>query len=273
MKFISSSLPPAVLPDTAWWFIFKKDEILLSDSGKGPCIPLISGPEALQVDPVRTQYLGLLDDRPCYAAEIGAQEGVIEGVTFQPLRALFGTIPDDLFNVAFRAAMILHWDKTQQFCGQCGGKTRPSGTERAKVCGVCGATSYPRISPAIIVAVINDRSILLAHSNRFTHDFYSVLAGFVEPGETLEECVAREVKEEVGIDIRNIRYFGSQPWPFPDSLMIGFIADYAGGEITVDNHEVCEARWFTASNLPKIPGKISISRQLIDWFVENYSSL
>ncbi len=132
----------------------------------------------------------------------------------------------------------------------------------------CNLTNYPRVSPAIIVAIIRDNQILLARNRRFKGGFFSVLAGFAEPGESLEECVAREVNEEVGIAVKNIRYFGSQPWPFPNSLMVGFIADYAGGRINVDKTEIIEAAWFSAQNLPPIPPKISIARQLIDWFVE-----
>ncbi|MFH1481427.1 MAG: NAD(+) diphosphatase, partial [Pseudomonadota bacterium] len=127
---------------------------------------------------------------------------------------------------------------------------------------------YPRLSPAIIVAVLKNDQILLAHSQRFPGQFYSVLAGFVEPGETLEECVQREVHEEVGITVKNIRYFGSQPWPFPDSLMIAFTAEYAGGEIRIDKSELTDAGWFSADHLPAVPSRISIARQLIDWFSE-----
>ena len=129
---------------------------------------------------------------------------------------------------------------------------------------------YPRLSPAIIVAVINDNRILLAHADRFASGLYSVLAGFVEPGEAFEECVKREVKEEVGIMVKNIRYFGSQPWPFPNSLMVGFTADYDSGKISIDGIEIKDAGWFKANDLPRIPGKISIARRLIDWFVERY---
>jgi NAD+ diphosphatase len=143
--------------------------------------------------------------------------------------------------------------------------------ERAKICPKCGLVAYPRLSPAVIVAVLRDNCILLAHSHRFPAKFYSVLAGFVEPGETLEECVEREVYEEVGIRVRAIRYFGSQPWPFPDSLMIAFTANYAGGEIRIDHSEIADANWFSANDLPHIPPKISIARQLIDWFLEKES--
>jgi NAD+ diphosphatase len=139
--------------------------------------------------------------------------------------------------------------------------------ERCMVCHDCGLTNYPRISPAIIVLVRRQGQALLAHSARFPSAFYSTLAGFVEPGETLEETLEREVREESGISVTNIRYFGSQPWPFPHSLMVGFTADFAGGEIVVDGKEIMDARWFSADQLPEIPPKLSIARQLIDAWV------
>ena len=163
----------------------------------------------------------------------------------------------------------MHWNQNHQYCGKCGGLTRNRANERAKFCPKCGWINYPRLSPAIIVAVRKDHQILLAHSQRFSGKFYSVLAGFVEPGETLEACVEREVREEVGITLKNISYFGSQPWPFPDSLMIAFTAEYAGGDIKIDTSEITDAGWFSVDSLPPIPSKISIARRLIDWFSEN----
>jgi NAD+ diphosphatase len=177
---------------------------------------------------------------------------------------------DHLFSLAGRAIQIVNWNQTHQFCGRCGTRTDDKLDERAKICPKCGLISFPLLSPAIIVAVVQGSRILLAHANHFPDGFYSVLAGFVEPGETLEECVQREVQEEVGLQLKNIRYFGSQPWPFPHSLMIAFTAEYAGGQITTDGMEIRDAGWFTAHDLPLIPGKISIARRLIDWFVEDY---
>jgi NAD+ diphosphatase len=129
---------------------------------------------------------------------------------------------------------------------------------------------FPRISPAVIVLVERQEKVLLARASRFTENLYSVLAGFAEPGETLEDTVMREIREEVGVEVSDIRYFGSQPWPYPDSLMIGFTASWAAGEIAADNDEITDARWFTVDNLPKIPDKLSISRSLIDWFIEKH---
>lgn len=144
-------------------------------------------------------------------------------------------------------------------------------TERAKECPDCGLLSYPRISPAIIVLVMKEDRLLLARAHRHPPGFYSVLAGFVEPGENLEEAVAREIREEVGIEVEDICYFGSQPWPFPDSLMIAFTCRYSSGDITLEEDELQDAGWFSPSDLPPIPPKISIARQLIDWFVAEHN--
>ena len=207
----------------------------------------------------------------CYCAEISAETPLPAGLIADGLRALFPRLGDLLFSIAGRGIQVVAWERTHRFCGQCGAPTVDDPHERAKRCPACGLTSYPRISPAIIIAVVRksdggDR-LLLARSHRFPPGRYSVIAGFVEPGETLEECAQREVGEEVGIRIRDIRYFGSQPWPFPNSLMIAFTAEYDGGEITPEESEIAEAGWFPADALPDIPLRMSISRRLIDCFV------
>ena len=191
-----------------------------------------------------------------------------EGMSFMVLRSLLGLIDDDTFRVAGLASQIINWDNTHRYCGQCGTLMEVKKDERAKICPKCGFVSFPRISPAIITAVIKDSCILLARAHRFPPGLYSVLAGFVEPGETLEECLKREVREEVGIEVKNIMYFGSQPWPFPHSLMIAFTSDYAGGEINIDKNELGDAGWFSSSNLPQIPIRGTIARELIEWFLE-----
>ena len=160
----------------------------------------------------------------------------------------------------------LDWDRTHQYCGRCGTKTIDAEGERAKRCPNCGLSNYPRLSPSIIVRINRGDEILMARAFRFPPGMYSVLAGFVEPGETLEEAVEREVWEEVRIRVKNIRYFGSQPWPFPHSLMLGFTAEYAGGEIEIDQVEIEDAGWYSAANLPQLPPRLSIARRLIDDF-------
>ena len=189
-------------------------------------------------------------------------------MTLEYIRELYGILDDGLFDAAITALQFVNWDNVYLKCVRCGGQLIPSDAEPARVCSRCEYKHFPVISPAIITAVVREGKLLLAHAPRFPDDMYSVIAGFVEPGETLEECVLREVSEEVGIRVNNIRYFGSQPWPFPHSLMLGFTADYESGEIVIDNVEITEAGWFEPDNLPRIPGRISIARRLIDWFVQ-----
>jgi NAD+ diphosphatase len=186
------------------------------------------------------------------------------------LRRLYGRLDESLIWLAGRAVQLVDWERTHQFCGRCGAPTHTAPNERVKLCPHCGHTSYPRLSPAMIVRVTregrNGREILMARNKRAKIPMYSVLAGFVEPGETLETCVRREVREEVGVEVENIRYFGSQPWPFPNSLMIAFTADYAGGEIVLQESELVDAQWFTADNLPPYPPPMSIANRLIEDF-------
>lgn len=222
--------------------------------------------------PLREQYLGHLDNRPFYAVEVPPDFSVFGGRYFPNVRDLYGQVSECELALAAFAVCIIDFDRTTTFCGQCGAKTRQSRIERAKVCDHCGLVTYPRTSPAIIVLVRNQNRILLARSPRFPPDLFSLIAGFVEPGENLEEAVCREVMEEVGIRITNIRYAASEPWPFPHSLMVGFTADYAGGEIVTDNNEIVAADWFDRGHLPILPSPVSLSRALIDFWIKECDS-
>ena len=268
MLFKPEFKAPDSQPESALWFIFNEGSLLTRIKKEQFRIPYSADIASLPVSLSHEIYLGTLDGHPCYAGALENGDRLDESFKLKNLRALFGLIPDDFIWIAGRANQLVHWHLTHRYCGKCGQKTKDKRDERAKICPGCQNVNYPRLSPAVIVAVVKDDRILLARNKRFKLPFYSVLAGFVEPGESLEECVAREIKEEVGIDVKNIRYFGSQPWPFPDSLMIGFTADHAAGEITVDGSEIIEAAWFSKDNLPKIPPKISIARQLIDGFAQ-----
>jgi len=217
----------------------------------------------------RVQYLGHRGNTPVYTAELGEGTRLPSGLEYSGVRELFGKIPDEELALAGLAVQIIDFDRTTQFCGRCGAHTVQPRTERAKRCPACELITYVRLSPAVIVLVRNGDRILLARSPRFPQEMHSILAGFVEPGENLEHAVHREVKEETGIEVTGLRYFGSEPWPFPNSLMIGFVADYAGGEITVDNNEIVSAGWFDRENLPVLPAKMSIARALIDSWIEN----
>jgi NAD+ diphosphatase len=271
MSFEPEFTLPATESDRSLWFIFHKGKLLTKAGGEGQLIPRSRDLANADISPIHKHYLGKLDGLPCYAAVLADNHISSDGFEIEDLRRLFGRLEEELIWVAGRANQLVDWSQSHQFCGRCGHATENKQDERAKICPQCSLVNYPRVSPAIIVAVIKDHQILLGSNRRFKGGFYSVLAGFAEPGESLEECVAREVNEEVGIAVKNIRYFGSQPWPFPNSLMVGFIADYAGGRINVNPSEIVEAAWYSAQDLPKIPPKISIARQLIDWFVDNHS--
>ncbi len=266
-QFIISADPPDESTEPAWWFIFFKRKLLVSAEGLEPAVPLILNLTDLGIDSNGEIYLGTLEGRPCFGAVFSDPAKAPAGLNFQDLWHLYGRLDPDFIPIAFRGLHLLDWSHKTRFCKRCGSAMQPKPGPPARECPQCGYLSFPRISPAVIVLVERENQCLLASSPRFKGDFYSVLAGFAEPGETLEETVAREVYEETGIEVTDIRYFGSQPWPFPDSLMIGFTARYAGGEIRVDGEEILDARWFTPDQLPNIPGKISIARQLIDWFV------
>jgi NAD+ diphosphatase len=275
MEFLPSYQLDRKSDQPAHWFAFSGYKLLVEKSEKGFRIPLALDLASFNLALVRNQYLGLLNGRPCYSAECSPTALAPENMAFKGLRGLFGDLGEKLFNLAGRALQIMNWDRTHQFCGQCGTPTADKTDERAKVCVQCGLVHYPHMSPAIIVAVRKREQILLARASRFPEGLYSVIAGFVEPGESLEECLRREVREETGIEVDNIRYFGSQAWPFPNSLMVGFTADYAAGEIAIDRHEIMDAGWFSAKSLPTIPEKLSIARRLIDYSlaeIDPYSS-
>jgi NAD+ diphosphatase len=268
MPFVSDFKAPPEAPETALWFLFHDQRLLVKHEEDHFLIPESPDLEELNLDPVRKQFLGWLGEHSCYTGELPDGNQISSAFAFIGLRALLARLEADVIQAAGLANQLVHWNRNHQYCGKCGNLTENKTDERARNCPQCGLINYPRLSPAIIVAVLKDNQILLAHSQRFPAEFYSVLAGFVEPGETLEACVKREVLEEVGITVKNIRYFGSQPWPFPDSLMVAFTAEYAGGEIRIDNSEITDAGWFSWNELPAIPPKISIARQLIDWFSE-----
>jgi NAD+ diphosphatase len=268
LRFTSGVVAPKEKLDAAWWFAFQGDKILVQPESSQVRVPCIVDFAELGLPVVRQNYIGRLDGRHCYAVELPEGATAPKGMTFEGLRRIYGRIDEDLFSVAGRAVQIVDWDRTHQFCGRCGVRTRIHPTERARECPQCGILYFPRLAPAIIVLVQRGREILLARARRFPTAMYSTIAGFVEPGETLEEAVVREVREETGISVKEIRYFGSQPWPFPHSLMIGFTASYASGQIMLSDEENVDAGWFTVDNMPSLPEKISIARRLIDSFLE-----
>ncbi|MDB5057133.1 MAG: diphosphatase [Chloroflexi bacterium] len=263
--FIPAVEPANQEPGPVWWFAFQEDKLLVLHSDGEIRLPDL---EQLELSPTRRHYLGALGGQGCYVVEIAGNVALPDNTSLEGLRGLFGRLDEDLFGVAGRALQIVTWDRTHQFCGRCGSPTELVPGERARKCPVCGLTAYPRISPAVIMQVTKGDQILLARGLNFAEGMYSTPAGFVEPGETLEEAVAREIEEETGVIVDNIRYFGSQPWPYPHQMMIGFTASWAAGEIQIDPNEIADAQWFNRRSMPHIPPRMSISRRLIDDYLE-----
>tara|TARA_B100001540_G_C15655285_1_gene573009 strand:- start:93 stop:926 length:834 start_codon:yes stop_codon:yes gene_type:complete len=215
------------------------------------------------------QFLGFLNNKPCYLSELTSESKIDDGTMLTPLRNLLGRIPDSLFTVCSRSIQLSEWYKNNQFCGACGSKMQRHNSERAMFCTCNNLLIYPKISPCIIVLVTKGEELLLAHNKNFPGAFYSTLAGFIEAGESAESAIHREIYEEVKIKVKNIRYYGSQSWPFPSQLMLGYHAEYLEGDITPDGEEIDSADWFNYKKLPQVPtGNISISGQLIESYIE-----
>jgi NAD+ diphosphatase len=268
MPFVPAVLQPAVLSDRPLWFVVQGSGIVVRADEDAVALPDAVDLALWGLDHRQAHYLGRIDERDCFAVEGDAVKPAAPWTT-DGLRALHERLDEVVFGVAGRAVQIVHFASVHRFCGRCGTATARDVGERCMRCPRCELTVYPPISPAIIVLVRRGAEALLAHSGRFATGFYSTLAGFVEPGESLEATLRREVREEVGVEITNIRYFGSQPWPFPHSLMVGFVAEHASGDIVVDGEEIKDARWFRADALPPIPPRLSIARKLIDaWIAE-----
>jgi NAD+ diphosphatase len=256
--------PPEKVTGPAIWFVFRKSEILIVPGADSPALPCCADIGEHGLAPQRNQYLGTYGDKHCYAVEIHESAELPQGWAALGLRDLFGLVDITLATLSGRAYQLLEWDRNHQYCSRCGTPTELRTDERSRTCPACRYTTYPPVSPAIMILITNGDKLLLARKASFPKGRFSALAGFVEPGEMLEDTVIRETREEVGVEVKNIRYFGSQPWPFPHSLMVAFTAEYAGGEIRPDGVEIEEARWFGVDELPKLPGSISISRRLID---------
>jgi NAD+ diphosphatase len=209
-------------------------------------------------------FVGVLDGRWCYAVDV-LDEPDVDVERFRDLRALWGDLDEVTWTVAGRAAQLVDWQRTHRFCGRCATPTEATRGERSRRCPACGLVAFPRLAPAIITLIERDDGrILLARNPNFPVPFFSLLAGFVEPGETLEEAVVRETFEEVGLAVGDVTYWGSQPWPFPHSLMVGFRARYLSGEFVLQEDEIAEAGWFGPDELPTVPPTMSIAGRMIE---------
>ncbi|MBS0321215.1 MAG: NAD(+) diphosphatase [Proteobacteria bacterium] len=254
---------PGALPDDARVYAYAGSRIVVAGSEDAPRIPTWREWKAAGADGA-VHGLGALGGTPCVAVTLRDDE-VPAGMHASGLRALFFRIPDVDVSLAGRASQVVEWDRTHRYCGRCGTPMLDQPGERSRKCPACGFTAWPRVSPAMMALVTRGRELLLARSRRFANtSMYSALAGFVEAGETVEDCVVREVREEVGLEVGALRYFGSQSWPFPHSLMIAFTAEYAGGDIRLDDDEIVDAQWFAPDALPPMPPSVSIARRLIE---------
>ena len=254
-----------------YWFVFCKTDIMLKKESEHYTIPLSEEPPVtlhpwthiLNVTPMEdgTEVKAVMIDQP---------------ITNNPLYEMCGLRPSfyhlskELYLKAGKCHELLYWDNNTKFCGVCGAPMKMH-TDISKRCTNCGKEVWPQLATAVIVLVHREDEVLLVHARNFKTDFYGLVAGFVETGETLEEAVHREVEEETGIKIKNIRYFGSQPWPYPCGLMVGFNADYDDGDIHLQQSELSKGAWFTKDNLPTIPEPLSIARMILDDWINKTS--
>jgi NAD+ diphosphatase len=255
----------------AWYLVHPRGLVLRRD-GDAIDFPTDDDARALGVAIDRAHALGRAGDRDALGAPVAEDVEVrapLTVVDWFELRRVVRTIGEERFRLAGAAKQLVEWVDTHRHCGRCATPTERAPDERAMKCPKCGLLAYPRISPAVIVLIRRGAEALLARNARFPLPFYSTLAGFCEVGETLEATVIREMREEVGVEVKDLRYFGSQPWPFPHSLMIAFTAEYAGGAITPEPTEIADAQWFKATELPPVPPRLSIARAMIDaWVAE-----
>ena len=261
--------PPDSQSSGSCWFVFHAGQLLVTNGPHGPEIPRLLEGGTLPFPTTDPHCIGTLNGSLCWAASTtGEASDLPSGFSLEGLRSLFGRLPEELLALAGRALQVVDFHRTHRYCGACATATEPDDEERARRCASCGAIAYPRISPAMMVLIKRDtsagRELLLARGKRFPGAFYSALAGFVEPSESIEDCVHREAREEVGVRVRNLRYFGSQSWPFPHSLMIAFVADYDSGDIICQPGEIADAQWFSLDRLPPLPLPISIARRMIN---------
>ena len=246
-----------------YWFLFYKDKVLLEKVDGGYGIPF---GEQAPIAHERDFEIAFQEDIPARAASVEDETAVGDDYCWVGLRASWDYLPREWYKRAGKAFQLVHWDRNSRYCPACG---RPLSfhTLISKYCDSCRQEYYPVITPAIIVLIRRGEEVLLVHARNFKGSFHGLVAGFLEVGETLEQCVCREVYEETGLRIRNLTYFGSQPWPYPSGLMVGFFADYDSGTIKLQDDELSAGSFFTKENLPELPQKLSIARRMIDWWL------
>ena len=260
------------------WFVFLGNNLLLKKQGTAYSVPQSDTAPTPTFEWTTIQELPELDGIPCkaYSLSTPPKEGLAEGLVTVDLRQSYYLLPRSHYLMVAKASELLYWDFNTKYCGICGAPMKRH-TTISKRCTNCGKEVWPQVAPAIIVRIrkaatkdaeghiVEPEKILLVHARNFRHsERMGLVAGFLETGETLEECVIREVHEEVQLEITNLKYFGSQPWPYPCGIMIGFTADYVSGSIHLQDEELSRGAWFARDQMPEIPDKMSIARQLID---------
>jgi NAD+ diphosphatase len=253
----------------AYWFIFCKDSLVLEKQcdgtfnipqGEHSPLPIEKGATIHHIMPMN-------DGTEVRTYSICEPISETDKYEMCGLRKSYYKLSAELYQKAGKCHEILYWDYNTQYCGVCGAPMKMH-TDISKKCTKCGKELWPQLATAVITLIKRDDKILLVNARNFRSDFYGLVAGFVETGETLEEAAKREIKEEVGLEVKNLKYFGSQPWPYPCGLMVGFTADYVSGEIKLQQSELNDAHWYSIDNLPQIPEKLSIARKLIDAWIE-----
>ncbi len=253
----------------SYWFIYCQEKLALYSDATSHTIPIMENLPFADSDMLYCRSIGIYNQKQCLVVEICDSTLLPGDLTLVPLREAYQLISPDLWTIAGRAVQFLHWHSEHRFCGKCGNEMVELQSEPAKKCPNCDFLAYPRLTPAVIMSVTWNNKILLGRTACFPKGMYCPLSGFVEAGEILEEAVRREIMEEAGIEVADIQYVASQPWPFPQSLMLGFTARYQSGEIKVDTTELEDARWFSAEAMPeRLPSRMSIARILIDQFLD-----
>ncbi|MEX1031941.1 MAG: NAD(+) diphosphatase [Cellvibrionaceae bacterium] len=268
-KFIPGCVPPEQFSG-ACYVVFAGGELLMGDTPQWH--PLEQSAWRFSgLIPREQHYVGTYQGLPCYAVDVAATSQLPPGYHWRSLRGLIAsaTIGQAEFAMVGCGLQVFNWDRGHQYCGQCGNSTVPHPSERARLCERCDINYYPRLSPCVIMLITRGDECLLARHAQYRSNFYSALAGFIEPGESVESALRREVAEEVSLRVKNLRYYGSQPWPFPGQLMLGFHADYESGEIAIDDVEIEDARWWHYKDLPSVPPAGTLSGMLIRHFVQS----
>ena len=246
------------------WFIFQGSHLLVTQADDPVRLPNEEIASLLGDTIVRRHVIAHQEGHICHGIEVSGQTLPPAGYAFAGLRSLFGRADEALLALAGRALQIIDWDRTHLYCGRCGTPTVLRTHEHARSCPACQLVVYPRIAPVVMGLILRDQQILLARSPHFAPGVYSAIAGYCEPGESLEVALKREIREEVALEVRNIQYFKSQSWPFPHSLMVAFTCHYQSGIVVPQAGEIEDARWFSIDALPALPHPVSIARQLID---------